>query len=517
MKDVGKNLTAWFGCRWATLIGVCVAEILIPLNVAGIGVALDSIGQSLQASFADLQWVLNAYNVAIGSFLLASGSLADRFGRRRMFALGLVVFTTASLLCGFSQNPLMLDFFRALQGIGAAFVLTGGSAVLANEFRGESRAFAFSILGASFGLGFALGPFLAGVLTSGLGWQCTFWLNVPIGFGVLALAIPKMKESRDSSNKRLDWAGFITFSLTLFLFILALVKGPSQGWGSPLIVGTLLSAGATLGLFIFVERWQRQPMFDLTLFRKPTFIAVSLLPIAFTLGLVSLLIYMPLYFQGVNGYSPLQTGLVMLTLTLPLFIMPPISGRLAVKVPARVLLSAGFVLFSLGDLSMLRIQAGSSWTAVLVGFILTGIGAGTINGVVDNVAVSVVPPEQSGMAAGIFNTMRTVGDTVSIAGLGAVLVSLIQFRLPGLIAAIPAVAQGRSAELASRIARGDIQGVAASLPVIDQGAFVQAANQSYIQALQTLLLMLAGISFTAAVVMFKFVRVRDIVDEPTQA
>jgi MFS family permease len=169
---------------------------MLPLDVTVVGVALDSIGRDLEASFAGLQWVVNSYNLAFGSLLLTAGTLADLFGRRRMFALGIVVFTLSSLLCGFSQSPLMLNLLRAFQGIGAAFVLTSGTAAIANEFRASAeRAKAFGILGSSFGIGLALGPLAGGVFSSGLGWRWIFFVNIPVGLSVLALAVPRMNPA----------------------------------------------------------------------------------------------------------------------------------------------------------------------------------------------------------------------------------------------------------------------------------------------------------------------------------
>lgn len=203
MKDVAKNPTTWSKRKRATLIGVCVAAIMVPLDITIVGLALESIGQGLSANFAELQWAVNGYTVVFASFLLTAGSLADLYGRRRMLALGISLFTVSSLLCGFSQTPLMLDLFRALQGLGAAFVFPSCTAVLAHEFRGAERAKVFGILGSVLGIGLALGPLLGSVLTSWLGWRAIFLVNVPIGFGVLALAIPKMSESSDPRRRAL--------------------------------------------------------------------------------------------------------------------------------------------------------------------------------------------------------------------------------------------------------------------------------------------------------------------------
>jgi MFS family permease len=202
----------------------------------------------------------------------------------------------------------MLDLFRALQGLGAAFVFPSCTAVLAHEFRGAERAKVFGILGSVLGIGLALGPLLGGVLTSWLGWRAIFLVNVPIGFGVLALAIPKMSESSDPSATRVDWFGLVTFTLSLFLFTSALIEASSLGWGSPRIVGALLGAGVLIAFFVIAERLQHRPMFDLGLFRNPSFVAAQILSIAFSSIFVTLEVYLPLYFQGVRGTQPYRLG-----------------------------------------------------------------------------------------------------------------------------------------------------------------------------------------------------------------
>jgi MFS family permease len=294
------------------------------------------------------------------------------------------------------------------------------------------------------------------------------------------------------------------------LFTSALIEASSLGWGSPRIVGALLGAGVLIAFFVIAERLQHRPMFDLGLFRNPSFVAAQILSIAFSSIFVTLEVYLPLYFQGVRGYSALQAGLVMASLTVPLFIMPILVSKLATRLPLRSILSAGLVLMGVGLLWMGRSEAYVS------GLVVTGIGAGTIIGLLDNLAVSVVPSQRSGMAAGIFNTMRFGGDATGIAGAGAILFSLIQLRLLDLLRGTPAAAAGgRAAELVNSVTRGDIDGAAASVPAVGREVFFKAATQAYIGAMHTVFIILACISFASAVLALALVRARDIVEEPT--
>ncbi|NBD18117.1 MAG: MFS transporter [Cyanobacteria bacterium] len=513
MKDREKANARLCQRKLATLIGAGAGGVMLTTDVTSSGVALDSIGQDLNATFADLQWVVNAFNLTFGAFLLTAGSLADLLGRRRMFTLGVILFNVAAMMCGFSQSSLMLNFSRALEGIGAAFLFPTSSALVAYEFRGVERAQAYSFLGASFGVGLAIGPLLSGVLTSWLSWRWIFLINVPVGLGILVLAVPRMGESRDPGAHRVDWAGLIAFMLSLTLFLYALIEAPEAGLGSPLVAGALLGTLVFGVLFLLVEQRQPRPMFDLALFRKPTFVAISLLPLAFSCGFVALLVYIPLYFQGIKEYSPLQAGLVMLPLTIPVFVVPFIISKLTTYLPARILLSAGLGLIGLGALWMSQLETGTSTTVLLSGLVLTGIGAGTVSGLMEYVAVSVVPAERSGMAAGMFSTIRLVSSSTAIAGIGTILISLTQNRLLRLIVGTSVAADERVAELANRVTTGDLIGAAASVTAAEREAFVQAATQSYTSALTTVFGIIASISFVCAVLVLALVRARDLVEE----
>jgi len=502
--DAGGSV--WAPGRRITLIGVCLACVMLPLDITILGVAMNSINRELNADFAQLEWVVNAYNLTFGAFLLASGSLADLFGRRRIMWIGLIFFVLMSLLCGLVQDALTLSLLRAAQGIGAALLLSSATAVLGNEFRGTSRAAAFGILSSSFGVGFVLGPLLGGVLTSTVGWRWTFFVNVPVGLAILLLAVPKMRESRDPDAAYVDWAGLFTFTSSLFLLNLALIEGPRAGWIHPLVLWSILGFIAFMGLFVIVEQRQRRAMFNLELFRNPVFVGVLILPIALGFGFVALLIYLPLYFQSVAGYAPWQAGLAMIPLNLPVLIMPPISAQLSLRVPPRNLLALGFILLGLGGLWMHFTIGSLDWKDYVGSLALVGIGAGMVNGIMDNVAISTAPPERIGMATGMFNTMRLVGDALGFAGVGAVLVSVVRISLSQLMNSRFDTSGMSLIELANQVARGDISRAAASLPPAVQITFLDAAEKSYADGLRVVFVSTAVICFTAATVMYQLLK-----------
>ncbi|MBD2100999.1 MFS transporter [Leptolyngbya sp. FACHB-261] len=496
----------WSVYHRATLIGVCLACAILPLDIPIIGVALESIGQELKANFAQLEWVINAYNLTFGAFLLAGGGLADLVGRRRMFRVGMIIFVVLSLLCAFAKSALMLALFRAVQGIGATFLFSGATAVLANEFRDDLRPPAFGMLGSSFGIGLVLGPVLGGVLTSTLGWRWTFLINIPVGFAILWLAVPRMRESRNPDASYVDWSGLFTFTTSLFLLILALLEGPHLEWAHPVVQGSLAGFLIFIGLFVVAERRQQRAMFDLELFRNPVFVGMLILPITLGFGYVALLVYLPLYFQGIAGYAPWQAGLVMLPMNFPVFFLPPLSAQLSLRVQPRKLLATGFICIGLGGLWMRLVAGSTDWKAFVGCLVVVGIGAGIVNGIMDNVAVSMAPSERSGMATGMFNTMRLVGDAVGFAGAGAILISVIQIVLPQLVDPKLGAVGVPMSEVANQVARGDISGAVALVPLTEQTAFLNAAIGTYTAGLQATLAVLAVICFIAAALVLILVR-----------
>jgi MFS family permease len=240
--------------KWWTLIAVCVAIFMLLLDITVVNVALPSIQHALHSSFADLQWVVNAYALTLAAFLLTAGSLADLLGRRRVFGLGLVVFTCASVACGLSTTPLMLNLARAVQGVGGAMMFATSLALIAEAFHGRERGVAFGAFGAVTGAAVAIGPVVGGLITSGIGWEWIFFINAPIGVAAVVVTLTQVSESRDPNATGVDWAGLVTFSGALFLLVYALVQGNEKGWGSTRILTCLIAAAVLFALFVVAPR-----------------------------------------------------------------------------------------------------------------------------------------------------------------------------------------------------------------------------------------------------------------------
>jgi EmrB/QacA subfamily drug resistance transporter len=406
--------------KWWTLIAVCVAIFMLLLDITVVNVALPDIQRSLHSSFQDLQWVVDAYSLTLAAFLLTGGALADLFGRRLLFTIGLVVFTASSAACGLSSTPLILNLARGVQGVGGALMFATSLALIAQAFHGRERGTAFGVFGAVTGAAVAAGPLIGGVITSAVGWQWIFFVNLPIGLFAVALTLMRVSESRDPAATGVDWMGLLTFSGSLFLLVFALVRGNGLGWGSTEIVSMLAGAGVLIVLFLLAEIRQERPMLDLSLFRRPAFTGANIVAFTVSSSAFAMFLYLTLYIQNVLGYSPLQAGLRFLPTTLLMFAVAPLAGRLSVRVPIRILLGVGLLFVGAGLFAMSTITPTSGWTALIPGFVLQGIGVGLINPPLASAAIGVVPHARSGMASGANSTFRQVGIATGIAGLGAV-------------------------------------------------------------------------------------------------
>src|SRR5262245_61197506 len=395
--------------KWWTLVAVCAGVFMLLLDVTIVNVALPDIERGFDASLSDLQWVIDAYALTLASFLLIGGSLADLLGRRRLFAVGIVLFTLGSLACGIATGPLFLILSRAAQGVGGALMFATSLALLANAFRGKDRAVAFGLFGALTGVAVAVGPVVGGAITSGLSWRWIFFVNLPIGVAALAVTVLGVEESRDPNATRPDWIGFVTFSSGLAALVFGLIRSNADGWASATVIGSLAAAAVLLTLFFVAERVQAEPMLDLRLLRVPTFDGGLAAAFAISASLFALLTYLVLYMQNVLGLSAVATGVRFLPLTGAIFLTAGIAGRLTDVVPRRWLIAPGFVLIGTGLLLMRGLTIGSTWSHLLPGMIVGGVGAGLVNVPLVSTAVGVVEPARAGMASGINSTRARGG------------------------------------------------------------------------------------------------------------
>ncbi|QEC47861.1 MFS transporter [Baekduia soli] len=407
--------------RW-TLVVVCAATAMLMLDIAVVNTALSKIASDLHTGLHGLQWVVDAYTLALASTVLTAGSLADRFGRRRLFTAGLALFTGASLLCALAGDITFLNTARAVQGIGAAIMFAVSLALLANAFPDpRERIGALAAYGATIGASFAVGPLVGGALTSGLGWRWIFLLNLPLGLACLAITRTRVVESRDALARRVDLAGLLTLSGGLFLLILALLRGNEEGWGSAAILAELGGAAALLGAFLAVEVRVAEPMLPLGLFRNGAFTGAQAGAFAISASFFAVFLYVTLYLQQILGLSAIEAGLVYLPGTVIMFFVSAATSTLGDRVSPRAMVSGGLVLVAVGLGLMTLAQVDSSWAIGLPGSIVAMIGTGLFNPAISGVALGSVPERQSGLAAGVSDTFRQAGIAVGVAALGALI------------------------------------------------------------------------------------------------
>lgn len=495
------------------LVIVSIASALLPISLTGASVALPGVADSFHNGLAAGQWVVNGYDLTFASFMLAAGSFADLFGRRRMFLTGSLVFAVSSLISAAAGNVLVLDVARTVAGLGGAMLLTAGSAMLAHLFDGAARARAFGVFGTAIGVGLAFGPFIAGSLSTAFGWRTIFLVPGLVGLLIAACCL-RLPESSDPAATRVDWAGTLTFTGALTALILALLEGPQLGWAGPLTITAYVLTAVLLIAFVAVERRQARPMFDLGLFAQPQYLALCVAVLALVFAFTPLLVYLPTYFVAVNGASTLHAGVDLMMLTVPTLIFPMVAGYLLRWVPIRHMVTLSVALTAGGAawLTVLGPRVGN-WV-VLGPFLLIGTGVGISFGCLDGAAVSSVDPARAGMAAGMFNTVRLAGETIAIAVVGTLLVSATRGGLGDQLGRFGGRYAQHPADLANALNQGDLAGPVQSVPAASRAAFTDVAVGAYTGALHTVLWVMAVFCAVAAVALLLIQRAPE---KPEQA
>jgi MFS family permease len=482
------------------LAAVCLSALVLPLAFSGGAVATPAIGRELGGSPAMLTWVTNAFMLSFGSLLMAAGALADQFGRKRLFVLGLGGFIITSFALSFAPSVLWLDILRGVQGIAAAASLSSGGASLAQEFDGHARTRAFSMLGTSFGIGLAFGPLMAGVLIEQFGWRSIFMVIAAIGVVAFIFGVPRMRETRDPDAAGLDYLGAVTFTATLALFTFGVIQAPESGWGSAPVVSLLVASALFLAAFIAIETHVERPMLELGLFRYPRFVGVQILPVGTCYCYIVLIVMLPLRFIGAEGLSEIDAGLLMIALSAPMLVVPMLVASLTRWMSAGVLSGIGFLIAAAGLYWLSLVDFSGPRAALIVPMLVIGVGAGMPWGLMDGLSVSVVPKERAGMASGIFSTTRVAGEGIALAIATAVLGALAYSSLARIAPEnVPGIAP-RVAEAAQRVTAGDMAHAASTLPEVTR----HALSTSYADAFTSLLHVLIVITLLSALATFAF-------------
>jgi EmrB/QacA subfamily drug resistance transporter len=484
--------------RWWTLGAMCFALFMIMLDNTVVNVALPSIQRDLHASLSALEWTVNAYTLTFAVLLVTGGRLGDIFGRRRMFLFGVIVFALSSAAIGLTPNDTWLIIGRAIQGIGAAFMMPATLSIVTNAFPPHERGKAIGTWAGVSAMALAIGPVVGGLLTEQVSWRAIFFLNLPVAVGAVVVTLFAARESRDETVERVvDIPGIVTLTAGLTAIVLALVEGNSWGWGSTRIVGLLVGAGIALAAFVVIELLSRVPMVDFRFFRSRSFLGANLVAFVVTFSMLAMFFFLALYMQNVLGYTPLQAGVRFLPATVVIIFMGPISGRLSDRIGPRPLIVIGLVMASGALFWQSFVTTHTSFAFLAPAFALMGLGMGLIMSPMTTAAMNAVDKTKAGVASGVLSMSRMVGGTFGVAVLGALVAAVGRSKLDQLLPALPV---GKRQELADALGSGGVPGAS--------GQIADAVREAFVAALRDGLRVGAAVALFGAVLAFALIQRR---------
>jgi EmrB/QacA subfamily drug resistance transporter len=440
--------------KWWTLGAMCFALFMIMLDNTVVNVALPSIQRDLDTSISGLEWTINGYTLSFAVLLATGGRLGDIFGRRRMFIGGVVLFTLSSATAGFAPDSLSLVVSRIIQGIGGAFMMPGTLSIITDAFPAEERGRAIGTWAGVSALALAIGPVLGGFLTEQVSWRAIFFINVPVGVGTVLASLFAVRESRDETvGREVDYLGVGVLTAGLTALVLALVEGNSWGWGSPAIVSLIAASVVLIAIFVAVELRVRAPMVEFGLFANRNFIGAVSVAFIVTFSMLGMFFFLALYMQNILGYSALGAGVRFLPTTLLIMAVAPISGRLADRIGPRWPIVAGMTLVAFSLYFFTQIGDGTTYTDLLPGFMLMGIGIAMTMSPMSTAAMNAVAVTKAGIASGILSMFRMVGGTFGVAAIGALFQAEARSRVDDLLAG-SSFSAGQRSDIAHSLAGG---------------------------------------------------------------
>jgi EmrB/QacA subfamily drug resistance transporter len=412
--------------KWWTLVAVSFGLFMIMLDNTVVNVALPSIQRDLHITIASLEWIVTAYALVFAALLITGGKLADLIGRRRVFVIGLAIFTASSLACGLASSSGFLIGARAVQGVGAALMNPATLSIITATFPPKQRGQAIGIWAGVSALALAIGPLAGGLIVDNIGWHWIFFVNVPVGILGIVVSQFFIDESRDTSHEQsIDLPGLLTSGLGLFALSYALIEANRHGWMSGEIIGLFVAAAVCLALFVVLESRQRLPMLDLSLFKIGSFAGANLVALLVSLGMFGVFFFVSLYVQNILGYSPTQAGAIFLPMTLLIILIAPVAGRLSDRIGGRWLMAGGMTTLGVSLLFYQRVGLHSTFWTLLPAMVLGGIGMAMTMSPMTSVAMASVPVDKAGVGSGVLNSFRQVGGSLGIAIMGAILASYV--------------------------------------------------------------------------------------------
>lgn len=487
------------GRRRLTLVAMCIGQGMILLDNTIVNVALPAIQRGLRVTPGALEWTVNAYVLALASFIIVGGTLGDRYGRKRLYLVGLAIFAIFSAACGLARTDVELIVHRALQGVGAAIMAPLTLSILVDAYPADRRTTAIGIWASVAGLGFLAGPIVGGLLIALSGWSAVFFVNIPIAVVGFAVAFASVRESRDEGARALDPVGTVLITLGLFLLTFALIETNVHHWLSSYTLS--LGAVALVALLAFVGHEARtaHPMVPLGLFRDVVFSTATVLYALAYAALAAMFFFVTLYFQNVKGWSAVKAGMSWIPLNLFFLAVSPLAGRIVGHLGMTWTVGGGFALAGLATIGLGQLDAASSYAAAWPWYLLNGLGYGLLVPAVSSAGMGAVPAERSGVGSGILNSSRQIGAAVGLAVLGSISVATVSAAWRASLGALPEAARAGAPPLAQQVAGAEARAVAAILGPSALAPAVDAFMAGYRVALTVAgLLLLAGAAIAFA-------------------
>src|SRR4051794_12269890 len=484
--------------KWWTLAAMCFALFMIMLDNTVVNVALPSIQHDLKTTPENLEWTINAYFLSFAALILLGGKLGDRFGRKKIFLVGLAIFTLSSMACALSTSDTGSISARVVQGIGAAFMNPLSLSIIVAAFPRHQVPTAIGIWAGISGLGLAIGPLLGGFLVEHVRWSAVFWINVPIGVAAAAATLWAVVESRDPTTKRLDLLGTALITASLFSLVWALIETTSHSWTSAYTLTFLCASAVLLVLFVLWELRQSDPMLPLGLFRNRVFSVASVVVALVGFAMFGVIFYITLYFQNVLGYSPLEAGVRSLPLTMMVLVVSPAAGKLNSKIGPRPLLSVGLSMMGIALLGLSRIEVDTAYAYIAPFYVMMGAGIAMSMPSVSSAAMGAVDPRRAGIASGVVNSTRQVGGALGIAVLGSIGATIAASAWDDKTSGVAALQNAPDSLVQAVVGgRGDVVARATHSPALGH-----AALESFVTGVQGAMLVGSVLAFAAAAISY---------------
>jgi len=502
------------GHPWLALLAVSLGLMMVMLDATVVAIANPAIGQDLHASLSDLQWVTNAYLLAVAVLIITAGKVGDRFGRKRVFLTGVVGFALASAACGLAPSIGALIAFRTVQGFTGALLMPSTLAIIRASFPERLLQQAIGIWAGTSAAAVASGPIVAGLIVQHSSWRWVFFLNVPVAILALAVGGWVIAESRDekAAGERFDLAGMAVLCASLFALVWGIIKSQGLGWGDVVTVSSLVAAAIGFSLFVLREREATHPLLPLSLFRKLSLSIGVVLVLLFSFALFGIVFFLSLYLQRVRGYSPVETGVRTLPLTAMLVFAAPLGGLVSARVGPRIPLVSGMAILGIGMLGLSRLDALTDYSDIWPWLLMLGLALGFLQTAATQTILGNAPVRMAGVAGGLQQTALQVGGALGTSVLGAVISGRVtaSFFDKLLDTGVPATAAQKLAQYHDAVAQG-VPPLSAKMPFLLQAEVVQASFSSFTDALDTAFVVAACIAFAAALLAL-FIR-KDHADE----